>query len=126
MRAALFVLVCVVPAVAVCKPSAKDKSDAKAANVRGLKLQQKQQYKDAEAEYRKAIALAPSLAGAHYNPACAAWLAGDADAAFVEIAWVANRGAYDDQARAAVLKAHSDPDLKDLFDNWMESGTWLS
>lgn len=125
MRAIFLVLLLLAPGAAVGKPSAKDQSGAKAANVRGLTLAKKKQYKEAEAEYRKAIALDPGMVVAHYNLACAAWLADDADVAFLEIAWISNRAAWDDQARAAVKAAHTDPDLKTLLNNWTEADQWL-
>lgn len=121
----LLLLLLLLPAVSVAKPTAKDRTDAKAANVRGLTLAKKKQYKDAEAEYRKAIALDPGMVVAHYNLACAAWLADDADVAFLEIAWISNRAAWDDQARAAVKAAHTDPDLKTMLSSWMEADQWL-
>jgi hypothetical protein len=88
--------------------------EARAANARGLALHKQKKYAAAEAEYRKAIELDPGYVLAHYNLACAATLADDLETAIVELAWLGNRAAWDDQARAAVMKETKDPDLKGL------------
>ncbi|HET7501046.1 MAG TPA: tetratricopeptide repeat protein [Kofleriaceae bacterium] len=103
---------------------AKDLKVARAANARGLALQKQKKYAAAEAEYRKAIEADPGFVLAHYNLACAAALAGDHDTALVELAWVGNRAAWDDQARAAAMKETRDPDLKHLGD-WEDVARWV-
>jgi tetratricopeptide repeat protein len=96
--------------------AAGNSKEAKAANARGLALQKQKKYAAAQAEYRKAIALDPGYVLAHYNLACAATLAGDLETSLIELAWVGNRAAWDDRARAAALKETSDPDLRGLAD----------
>jgi hypothetical protein len=106
------------------KPAAKDPRAARAANARGLALQKQARYAAAEAEYRKAIEADPGLVVAHYNLACAAALATDHDTAVVELAWIGNRAAWDDQARAAAMKETRDPDLKNLG-GWEDVARWV-
>lgn len=82
-----------------------------AANQRGMGLLRQKKWTAAEAEFKKAIAEDPTSVNAHYNLACAASRAHDADTALWELAWVGDRAAWVDQARAAAKKAVSDDDL---------------
>jgi hypothetical protein len=82
-----------------------------AANQRGMGLLRQKKWAEAEAEFKKAIAEDPNSVTAHYNLACAASRAHDADTALWELAWVGDRAAWVDQARAAAKKAPGDDDL---------------
>jgi hypothetical protein len=82
-----------------------------AANQRGMGFMRQKKWADAEAEFRKAIAEDPTSVTAHYNLACAASRAHDADTALWELAWVGDRATWVDQAKAAARKAPSDDDL---------------
>jgi tetratricopeptide repeat protein len=82
-----------------------------AANQRGMALLRQKKWQAAEAEFKKAIAEDPTSVNAHYNLACAASRAHDADTAIWELAWVGDRAAWVDQAKAAAKKAASDDDL---------------
>lgn len=82
-----------------------------AANQRGMGFMRQKKWADAEAEFKKAIAEDPTSVTAHYNLACAASRAHDADTALWELAWVGDRAAWVDQAKAAAKKAPTDDDL---------------
>lgn len=82
-----------------------------AANQRGMGLMRQKKWEAAEAEFKKAIAEDPTSVTAHYNLACAASRAHDADTALWELAWVGDRAAWVDQAKAAAKKAPGDDDL---------------
>jgi hypothetical protein len=82
-----------------------------AANQRGMGLMRQKKWDAAEAEFKKAIAEDPTSVTAHYNLACAASRAHDADTALWELAWVGDRAAWVDQAKAAAKKAPGDDDL---------------
>src|SRR5262249_15339512 len=85
---------------------------AKAANIRGLKLQQQKKYVAAITEYRQAIAEDPGYVLAHYNLACAASLAKDMHTTSEELTWVADRASWDPVAKSARAKAQTDRDLE--------------
>lgn len=108
------------PATAGASPAA-----AKAANTRGVGLLKQKDYKGAIAQFRKAIAEDRAYLLAHYNLACAASLAQDMDTAFAELIWVGNRAAWDEQAKAAAIKAAKDPDLKWVIDTNPDAADWV-
>jgi hypothetical protein len=108
MRASLLVVL----ALACAAPVAgADPARARAANTRGYALHKQKKYKEAASEYRAAIAEDASYLLAHYNLACVASLLNDLDTALQQLAWVADRAAWDPAARSAVAKARSDRDL---------------
>jgi hypothetical protein len=116
MRASLLVVAAVMCAAPV---AGADPARAKAANTRGYALHKQKkykEYKEAAAEYRAAIAEDPSYLLAHYNLACVASLLSDLDTALHQLAWVADRAAWDPAARSAVAKARTDRDLAWLRD----------
>jgi hypothetical protein len=82
-----------------------------AANQRGMGFMRQKKWTAAEAEFKKAIAEDPASVNAHYNLACAASRAHDADTALWELAWVGDRAAWVDAAKAAAKKAPDDDDL---------------
>lgn len=88
-----------------------------AANQRGMGFMRQKQWAAAEAEFKKAIAVDPNSVTAHYNLACAASRAQDADTALWELAWVGDRAAWVDQAKAAAKKALTDDDLAWVIGN---------
>lgn len=94
--------------------AAADPARAKAANTRGYTLHKQKKYKEAAVEYHKAIAEDPAYLIAHYNLACAAALSGDSLTALNELSWVADRAAWDPDARAAAVKARTDRDFASL------------
>jgi hypothetical protein len=100
-------LACVVPHGAVMASP----TGGKTANTRGMGLMAQKKWAAAEAEFKKAIAEDPTSVTAHYNLACAASRAKDGDTAIWELAWVGDRGAWDDQAKRAAKKAPDDDDL---------------
>jgi hypothetical protein len=89
----------------------RDPEAAKAANTRGMQLHTAKKYKEAMAEFEKAIAADDSFVLAHYNLACAASRAEDKDVASKEMSWIASAAAWDDVAANAAKKAPTDPDL---------------
>jgi tetratricopeptide (TPR) repeat protein len=89
-----------------------DAPRARAANTRGYALHKQKKYKEAAVEYRKAIAEDPSYLLAHYNLACVASLLADSETALRQLAWVADRAAWDPAARSAAEKARTDRDLE--------------
>lgn len=94
-----------------------DAAKARAANTRGYALHKQKKYREAAIEYRKAIAEDPSYLLAHYNLACVASLENDGPGALRELAWVADRAAWDPSARSAAEKARTDRDLAWLRDS---------
>lgn len=108
------------PAVGSAAPpaapsAARDPEAAKAANSRGMQLHTAKKYKEAMAEFEKAIAADDSFVLAHYNLACAASRAQEADVAERELTWVNSAGSWNDAAAAATKKAPTDPDLAWFF-----------
>ncbi|HET9988022.1 MAG TPA: tetratricopeptide repeat protein, partial [Kofleriaceae bacterium] len=99
------VLVCTTPRV-MASPAA-----GKAANARGMSLMGQKKWAAAEVEFKQAVAEDPASVKAHYNLASAASRAHDLETAIWEIAWVGDRGAWDDEANAAAKKAPKDEDL---------------
>ncbi|HEY4243306.1 MAG TPA: hypothetical protein VGM88_26015 [Kofleriaceae bacterium] len=88
---------------------------AKRENTRGMTLMAGKQWADAEAAFEQAVAADASSVTAHYNLACAASRAHDGHTALVELAWIGDRGFWDDAAHAASMKAKRDPDLAWIF-----------
>jgi hypothetical protein len=95
---------------------------AKSANVRGMRLMTAKKYKDAMAEFGKAIAADRDYVLAHYNLACAAAHANDKTVADHEVEWVLSAAAWDATAAKAARKAPNDPDLKGLFGGPQDGG----
>lgn len=104
-----FALLC-----SLASTSLADTAKAKAANSRGLALHKKKQFKEAAAEYQKAIAEDPNYVLAHYNLACALSLADDIENSLVELRWLADRASWDPTAKSAMKKASKDKDLKNV------------
>lgn len=94
----------------------RDPEAAKAANTRGMQLHTAKKYKEAMAEFEKAIAADDSFVLAHYNLACAASRAEDQAVASKQLEWVASAALWDKFAAQAAAKAATDPDLE-----WMRS-----
>jgi hypothetical protein len=113
MRVALAMIVVVCGTAAIAQA---DPARAKAANTRGYALHKQKKYKEAAVEYRKAIAEDPSYLIAHYNLACVASLTKDSQSALRELAWVADRAAWDPAAKSAAEKSRTDHDLDWLRD----------
>ena len=90
----------------------RDPAAAKAANARGMQLLTAKKYKDAMAEFGKAIAADPDYVLAHYNLACAASRAQDHDVAYKELSWIGGAATWDAVAANAAKKAPKDPDLQ--------------
>jgi hypothetical protein len=113
--------------ILACAPGTSGASPAaaNAANTRGIRLLKQKDYRGAIAQFKKAIAEDKTHVLAHYNLACAASLAQDMDTAFAELVWVGNRAGWDDQARAAALKAAKDPDLKWVIDTNPDAVEWV-
>jgi hypothetical protein len=122
MRAGLAVALIIVCAPG---PSSASPAAANAANTRGIRLLKQKDYKGAIAQFKKAIAEDKTHVLAHYNLACAASLAKDMDTAFAELVWVGNRAGWDDQARAAAIKAAKDPDLKWVIETNPDAVEWV-
>lgn len=117
---------CAVALILACaQTTGASPAGAKAANVRGMGLLKQKDYKGAIAQFRKAIAEDKTYVLAHYNLACAASLAKDVDTAFAELMWVGNRAVWDDQARAAAIKAAKDPDLTWVLDTHPDAHDWV-
>jgi hypothetical protein len=114
------VLVTIAAICAVSTTADADTAKAKAANTAGYKLHKQKQYKEAAAEYRKAIQEDPDHLLAHYNLACVASLLKDFDTAIAELAWVMDRSTWDPAAKAAFKKARKDKDLKWLVEDTVE------
>jgi hypothetical protein len=102
----------------------KDVAASRAANTRGLALARAKKYREASAEYRKAIAADPSYVLAHYNLACSEALGGDPTEALGQLAWVGNAAAWDDTAKTAIMKAQKDPDLSKLLASDVNAMQW--
>ena len=91
-----------------------DRAAAEAANARGMKLYRAKEYGGAAGEFRRAIVADAAYVLPHYNLACVAALGGDVAAAVGELKWLAASG--DPLARAKLVKAKSDPDLRSVID----------
>jgi hypothetical protein len=104
------------PAPAAPATAKRDHKAAEAANARGMRLLASKKYKDAMAEFQKAIAAEPDHVLAHYNLACAASRAQVLDVANYQLAWIASAALWDATAAKAAKKEASDPDLKWYFD----------
>ncbi len=100
---------------AVAAASASPADDARAANVRGMKLYNAKKYADAAKEFRAAIAADPKFVLAHYNLASMAALLGDKPTVLAELRWL--HDSSDPDARKALDKAPSDPDLHSMIDD---------
>ncbi|HUJ62477.1 MAG TPA: hypothetical protein VLX92_28445 [Kofleriaceae bacterium] len=94
---------------------ADPKGDAHAANVRGMKLYEAKDYAGAAAQFRAAIAADPTFVLAHYNLASMAALVGDKPTVLDELRWLAR--SKDPEARRALAKAPTDPDLHAVIDD---------
>lgn len=115
-----YVLLALVLATAMPAPPAAarpDRAAAQAANTRGMQLLTAKKYKEAMAEFHKAIAADPDHVLAHYNLACAASRAHDEGGAEEALRWVESAAAWDQAAAKAAAKAPSDPDLKWFLDS---------
>jgi hypothetical protein len=109
MRFALAIL------LAAAAAAASPADDARAANVRGMRLYGSKKYADAAKEFRAAIAADPKFVLAHYNLASMAALLGDKPTVLAELQWL--HDSSDPDARKALDKAPSDPDLHAMVDD---------
>src|SRR5262249_22770750 len=87
--------------------------EAKAANVRGMKLYHAKKYREAAAEFRAAIAADEGFVLAHYNLASMAALTGDKPTVLAQLRWL--HASEDPAAKGALAKAPTDPDLQSVI-----------
>lgn len=106
--------------VAVADP---DPAAAAVHNRDGLAALKRRELPAAIAAFERAIEADPDHVLAHYNLACAASRAEDAERALVALGWVGNRAVYDAGARKAAKQAAKDRDLAWLFANHDEAAT---
>jgi hypothetical protein len=86
--------------------------DAKAANARGMKAYRAKDYAGAAKEFRAALAIDAKYVLAHYNLASMAALMHDMPTVLAELRWL--HDSSDPEAKKALQKAPTDPDLKDV------------
>jgi hypothetical protein len=97
------------PASAAPAPSARE------ANARGMKRYRAKDYAAAAREFQAAIALDASFVLAHYNLASMAALLGDKPTVLAQLRWL--RDSRDPEARKALAKAPTDPDLRSMVND---------
>ena len=112
IRSVLLALVTAAASASAAPAPTGGTAAAKAANARGMRLMTAKKYKDAMAEFGKAIAADRDFVLAHYNLACAGSRAHDAGVAEEQLFWIESAAAWDSTAAKAAAKATSDPDLQ--------------